>query len=119
MKKIKTLKLNYEFKNVFTKGSFCYGNQVIGYILKNKYSYNRFGVAISKHLCKAVKRNRIKRVIRAAYQEVSKSDIKQGYDIVFIWNKKVDINDINYNVVIKDILKIYEKSGLINEKNMH
>ena len=40
MRKIKTLKLNYEFKNVFTKGKFCYGNQIIGYILKNKYSYN-------------------------------------------------------------------------------
>ena len=119
MRKIKTLKLNYEFKNVFTKGSFCYGNQVIGYILKNKYDYNRFGVAISKHLCKAVKRNRIKRVIRAAYQEVSKKEVMQGYDIVFIWNKNINIEELDYHIIEKDINKIFEKSGILNEKSMH
>ena len=112
MKKIKTLKLNYEFKNVFTKGSFCYGNQVIGYILKNKYDYNRFGVAISKHLCKAVKRNRIKRVIRAAYQEVSKKEVMQGYDIVFIWNKKEIVDCKSYEIE-EDMKDLFRKSGII------
>ena len=36
MKRISTLKKNYEFKNVLSKGKFYIGNQVIIYILKNK-----------------------------------------------------------------------------------
>ena len=47
MKKIKTLKMNYEFKNVFNKGKYYIGKQVILYDLKNKYDYNRIGIAIS------------------------------------------------------------------------
>ena len=31
MKKIKTLKMNYEFKNVFNKGKYYIGRQIIGY----------------------------------------------------------------------------------------
>ena len=69
MKRLNTLKLNYEFKNVFNKGKYYIGNQVIIYILKNKYQDNRLGIALSSKLCNAVKRNRIKRVIRAAYQK--------------------------------------------------
>ena len=112
MKRIKTLKMNYEFKNVFNKGQFYYGNQVIIYILRNKLDYSRIGIAISKKLGKAVKRNRAKRVIRAAYQQY-RGDVKAGYDILFIWNKKQDIEDINYKTVSNDIKKTFIKSGII------
>ena len=36
MRKIKTLKKNYEFKNVLNKGKFYLGKQIIIYISKNK-----------------------------------------------------------------------------------
>ena len=35
MSKIETLKLNYEFKNVFDKGKYFIGNQIIIYYYKN------------------------------------------------------------------------------------
>lgn len=112
MKRIKTLKLNYEFKNVFNKGKFYIGNQVIIYIMKNKLDYTRVGIAISTKLGKAHIRNRIKRVIRAAYQNNLKN-IKKGYDIVIIWNKKADIVDLSYQIINKDIEKIFLNSGII------
>ena len=112
MKRIDTLKLNYEFKNVFNRGKYYIGNQIIIYILKNKYNKNRLGIALSSKLCKAVKRNRIKRVIRAAYQENIKST-REGYDIVIIWNKKAQINDLSYYIILEDIKKIFLKSGII------
>ena len=112
MKRIKTLKLNYEFKNVFNKGKFYYGNQVITYVLENKHDYSRIGIAISKKMGKAVRRNRIKRVIRAAYQNY-REEIKPGYDIVFIWNKKENIEKVNYKVICNDMKKTFEKSGLL------
>ena len=36
MRKIKTLKKNYEFKNVLSKGKFYIGKQVSIYVLKNR-----------------------------------------------------------------------------------
>ena len=111
MKRIKTLKLNYEFKNVLKKGKFYIGNQIIIYIMKNKLEFNRTGIAVSSKLGKAHTRNRVKRVIRAAYQNNSKN-IKQGYDIVIIWNKKAEVIDLSYQIINKDIEKIFLNSGI-------
>lgn len=116
MKKIKTLKLNYEFKNVFNRGKYLRAHQIIGYVLNNKFGYNRLGLAISTKLCKATGRNRIKRVIRAAYLDLIREyDLKQGYDIVFIWNKNVSIDNISYFEVRNDIKYIFRKFELIIE----
>jgi ribonuclease P protein component len=111
MKRISTLKKNYEFKNVLSKGKFYIGNQVIIYILKNKFNENRLGIALSSKLCNAVKRNRIKRVIRACYQENIKNT-NLGHDIVIIWNKKADVSDLSYKIIHEDMRKIFLNSGI-------
>ena len=43
MKKIKTLKKNYEFKNVLSKGKFFVGKYVTIYIKNNKNHWNKKG----------------------------------------------------------------------------
>ena len=111
MKRIQTLKLNYEFKNVFNKGKFYIGNQIIIYVLKNKVQKNRLGIAINSKLCHAVQRNRIKRVIRAAYQ-LNIKDSNVGHDIVVIWNKKADIEDLSYNIINEDMKRIFLNFGI-------
>ena len=105
--KIETLKLNYEFKNVFDKGYYFIGNQIIVYILKNKLNYNRIGIAISSKLCNAVRRNHIKRLIREAYRNTN--FCKNGYDIVIIWNKKENINNASYKIISNDFKNILKK----------
>ena len=54
MKKKKTLRKNYEFKNVLTKGKMYAGKQILIYISKNKLNENLIGIAISSKLCNAV-----------------------------------------------------------------
>ena len=98
MRKIKTLKKNYEFKNVLTKGKFYIGKQISIYVLKNNKKINVIGIAVSTKECGAVIRNRIKRLIRENYR-IIKNELKQGYDIVFLWNKKTE--DITF--LIKNI----------------
>ena len=83
MRKIKTLKKNYEFKNVLSKGKFFVGKQVSVYVLKNRKNINVIGIAVATKKCGAVLRNRIKRLIRENYR-ILKNDLKQGYDIVFL-----------------------------------
>ena len=113
MKRIKTLKMNYEFKNVFDKGKYYVNDQVIVYVLKNKLEYNRIGIAVSTKLGHAVKRNHIKRLIRSAYQSF---DLKnESLDIVFTWNKKSSIEDASYEIIREELSKTFKRIQILNE----
>lgn len=112
MRKINTLKKNYEFKNVLTKGKFYRENTITVYIQKNNIKTNVIGIAVSKKICKAVKRNKLKRLIRESYR-LMKNDLKQGYNIVFVWNKNINFNEANYFTVSNDMKKIFEKARLL------
>ncbi len=112
MRKIDTLKKNYEFKNVMNKGKFYRGKYVTIYITKNKEEKNKIGIAISKKLGKANKRNRLKRLIRESYR-LQKSNLKKGYNIVFIWNRQADILNNKYKNVSQDIIKLFQRAGLL------
>lgn len=112
MRKIKTLKKNYEFKNVLSKGKFYIGKQISIYVLKNKKNTNVIGIAVSTKTCGAVLRNRIKRLIRENYRLI-KDDLKRGYDIVFLWNKKGEAKEANYYIIKNDINKLLKKAELL------
>ena len=112
MKKLKTLKKNYEFETVIKKGKFYIGRQITIYILKNKENYNKFGMAISSKICNAVMRNRIKRKIRENYR-LLKNNLEIGYSIVFLWNKKVLPEKINFNVIKEDMHECFKKAGIL------
>ena len=114
MRKIDTLKKNYEFKNVLDKGKFYRGKYITIYINKNKKEKNIIGIAISKKLGKAVKRNRLKRIIRESYR-LQKDNLIKGYNIVFIWNKQANILNNTYKEVNNDIINLFSRAGMINE----
>lgn len=111
MRKIDTLKKNYEFKNVLDKGKFYKGKYVTLYIQKNNKEKNIIGIAISKKIAKANKRNKIKRLIRESFR-LQKDLLLKGFNIVFIWNKNSEIKNINYNVVSQDIIYLFEKARM-------
>lgn len=112
MKKTKMLKKNYEFKNVLSKGKFFVGKYIIIYIKDNNKKENFVGIAVNTKIGKAVKRNRIKRVIRESYR-LNKEKIKKGKDIVFLWNKNAEIKDANFYNINKDMLKIFDKANMV------
>lgn len=112
MKKIKTLKKNYEFKNVLSKGKFFVGKYITIYIKDNNKNENFIGIAVNTKIGKAVRRNRIKRVIRESYR-INKEKIKKGKDIVFLWNKSAKINDANFYNINKEMLEIFDKANMV------
>ena len=112
MKKMKTLKKNYEFQNVLNKGKFYIGKQITIYIAENKQSTNRFGITVSKKTCNAVKRNHIKRKIRENYRLIQ-NKLKQGYNIVFLWTKKMPIEKADFYIIKQDIENAFKKSGIL------
>ena len=117
MKKTKMLKKNYEFKNVLSKGKYYTGKYREAFITKNDNKNdeeNFLGIAISVKIAKAYKRNFIKRLIRENYKNIEEI-IANGYSIVFLWKKKADIKNANYENVKKDINVIFDKAGILKE----
>lgn len=76
------LKDNKVFTRCFRKGNFASCEFVTAYFIPNKSPYNRIGISVGKKNGNAVQRNRIKRIIRAAYR-LNESKFPIGYDIVF------------------------------------
>ncbi len=116
MKKTKMMKKNYEFKNTLSKGSYYGGKYLEAFIkINNKQKINFLGIAISVKIAKAVKRNKIKRLIRESYR-TQEETIKTGNQIVILWKKKVDIKKATYKNINQDIKTIFDKAKIIEEK---
>lgn len=115
MRRIKTLKKNYEFNNVLKQGKYYIKKHVIIYIKENGKSDNVIGIAINTHLCNAAGRNRIKRLIREGFYSV-KDELKKGYDIVFLWNKKSKIKYDCFFDIKQEIRDCFEEAQLLEKK---
>lgn len=87
------IKENHLYSKTFRKGKSYVGKYVAVYILKDyaaerlaranpeKKQVNRLGISVSKKVGGAVVRNRVKRIIRAAY-DVHRSNLKNGFLVV-------------------------------------
>lgn len=81
--KFTAINKNKNFIRAYRKGKSFIGSTVITYVIKNRYGYTRIGITSSKKIGCAVKRNRSRRVIRAAVRSLN-LDMNQGYDIIFV-----------------------------------
>lgn len=83
MNKVNTLKENREFSILYRKGKSLVTPVVVIYYRKNNKNINRFGITTGKKIGNAVKRNRARRIIRAAFSEILPT-LKGSYDFVFV-----------------------------------
>ena len=112
MKKTKMLKKNYEFKNVLLNGKYYSGKRIEAFIKYNNSNnnINFLGIAISSKIAKAVKRNKIKRLIRESYKNLE-NNIKTSNSIIFLWKKKVQAEEANFENIKEDMINIFKKAN--------
>lgn len=102
----------------FRQGKFVSCNYITAYFIPNRTAYNRMGISVGKKNGCAVERNRIKRIIRAAYR-LNEDKFPIGYDIVFAARKGINdkkSSDIERFINKKLLKKMNAKKPDKNDK---
>jgi len=81
MKNTISLNKNEQFLRVYRLGKKSYHKFFTLYYLPNGKDFNRLGFKVGKKLAKAVRRNRVRRLLRESYSLLEER-IATGYDII-------------------------------------
>ena len=95
-----------EFKRVFSEGRRIEGKNLIIFILKNDYDFNRLGIIVKKETGKAVARNKIKRRLKEAGRLLNKK-LLLGYDIIVL--AKNNIRESSYFEICYNLESLFCK----------
>ena len=109
-----TIKKNFEFKRVLSRGNSINGKNVAIYFFPNRLNQVRYGFAVGKKAGKAVSRNRIKRILREATRQVL-MNFDTGIDIVIVWKNRISADKVDFFEIKKEIEYLYKK-GKNSEK---
>ena len=109
MKTFEKIKQNWEFRRAYTRGSACVAPSYVMYICKGKKDKIRLGITAGKKIGTAVKRNRAKRVITAAFASVA-PHIAAGHDFVIV--ARTRILGTKSNIVAASIEKQLKSNDL-------
>ncbi len=111
-RRIQTLKENHLFSRAYRKGRCFSGKYVALYVLNNTRDkdQNKLGITVSKSRGNAVKRNRVKRIIREAYR-VFHPFIKEGHIIVVV--ARQPCVDAHVSVVVSELEVLLSKAALL------
>jgi len=115
--KISKLKENRDFRRVYNKGTSFVTPYFVVYANKNRFGDIKLGITVGKKIGNAVKRNRAKRVITAAFSMVQPNILK-GHDFVIV--ARTRILNVKSTEVGACLQKILQKANLLeinqNEK---
>jgi len=112
----KKLSKTSEFKKVFSEGRRIEGKNLIIFITKNDYGFNRPGIIVKKETGKAVARNKIKRRLKEATLLLNKK-LLPGYDIILL--AKNQIREANYFEIYYDLESLFYKGRLFLPESSH
>lgn len=113
MNKETKINKNRDYQRVYNRGRSIACNNLVTYVLKTKSRSIRVGITTSKKIGNAVKRNRARRVIRAAFFGL-KSNLpnRTGFDIVFVARSRT--SQVKSTEILRNMRYHLEKFGVIN-----
>ncbi len=89
-----------DFVNLNQRGRRIYSKNFLILLKKNNLTFSRLGITVTKKIGKAVRRNRIKRLIREFFR-LNKSRLPKGYDICII--ARADVSKFKLQDIKKEL----------------
>ncbi|MDL2300677.1 ribonuclease P protein component [Clostridiaceae bacterium OttesenSCG-928-D20] len=83
MKFSTSLKENYLFRRLYSKGKFKSSDLMTVYFKRNGTKQNRLGITVSTKIGNAVQRNKVRRRLREIYR-LNEAKFKPGLDIIIV-----------------------------------
>ncbi|MFC4736220.1 ribonuclease P protein component [Bacillus daqingensis] len=112
MKKENRLQKNEDFQTVFRSGHSAANRQFVVYRLhRDAQEHIRIGLSVSKKLGNAVRRNRIKRLMKEALRPMI-ADLKQNCDVVIIARKPAA--DMEFDEMKKSLRHVMKVAKLVD-----
>ena len=124
--KFPAIKEHHLYNKAYRSGKHFFGRYICIHVLKDLHAkklqrehhkreiVNRLGLSVSKKVGGAVKRNRAKRIIRAAYGEM-KEELKTGFLLVV--SAKPEIEGKSSIDVLKEMRYAMKKLDMLKEKS--
>lgn len=109
------IKKNIEYKTVYNCNDSISDYNLVLFIKKNNFGYNRFGFTAAKKIKKAVQRNVIRRRLKEIVRS-NENNLKEGYDIVLM--ARVNATESDYKGLEKSFNKLIKRKNLLKgDKN--
>ena len=105
-----SLRRTSEFRRAFREGKAAAGKYVVVHAVPNGLEIVRVGFPVGKKMGGAVKRNRIKRLLREAVR-LSEAMPNQGYDLVIVPRRRMTGPDLRCAEVVADLDRALEQLG--------
>jgi ribonuclease P protein component len=99
-----------QYLTVYKSGKAWVDNFIVIKALPNELEFSRYGFSVAKEIGKAVVRNRVRRLLK---EIASLSNIKPGWDIVFIARPAAATTD--YYQLKKSMEKLLLRAHLTNK----
>ena len=110
--KINTLKRNKEFRFVYNRGSSYASKYLVLIYLKRNNGGTRPGFSVSKKIGGAVRRNKVRRQLKAAFYNISKNVVFGNFNIIFIARNA--INDSSFFEIQKEMYGLLNRAKIIS-----
>ena len=104
------IKNNREYKAVYDCHNSVSDYNLVLFIKKNNYTYNRFGFTAAKKIKKAVTRNIIRRRLKEIVR-LNEFKLKKGYDIILM--ARVNASNSDYKSLEKSFNKLVKIKKLL------
>jgi ribonuclease P protein component len=108
------LKRRNDFQRVYRQGKSLANRYFVLYVFESEALAGKVGFAAGKKLGCAVKRNRVKRLLRETYR-LHSNELRPGIALLLVGRQAM--LDVKCPVVEKSFLKLGQKAGIFKWKN--